>query len=60
MGDVVNLRRVRKAKVRALSAQAAMESRVRHGRTKGEREAEVRTIARAEERLDGHRLGEGE
>jgi hypothetical protein len=33
MGEIVNLRRVKKAKQRAADADAARENRTRHGRT---------------------------
>jgi hypothetical protein len=60
MGEIVNLRRARKAKVRAQSVQAAVESRTRHGRTKEQREAEERDAARTVQRHEGHRLEDGD
>jgi len=58
MGDIVNLRRVKKAKQRAAAAEAAQENRVRHGRTAAEKandeRARRRQVAAAEgARLDG-------
>jgi len=58
MGDIVNLRRVNKAKQRAAAAEAAQENRVRHGRTAAEKandeRARRRQVAAAEgARLDG-------
>ncbi len=49
MGDVINLRRARKARERSAAEQAAAEARARHGRTKSERalqEAEAERLAR--------------
>jgi hypothetical protein len=40
MGDVVNLRRARKARVRSAAEQQAAEARARHGRTGAERAAD--------------------
>ena len=58
MGDLVNLRQVRKAKVRAAKAETAEANRLEFGRTKGERGATDLARARAEARLDGHRRDE--
>jgi len=60
MGEVVNLRRVRKAKARAAAAQNAAENRVKHGRT---RAAQGMDSASAERRAllhEGHRLDGGD
>ncbi len=56
MGEVVNLRRARKAAGRRAKEEAAAESRARHGTPKA-----ARTLADARRdietrRLDGHRL----
>lgn len=56
MGDVVNLRRFRKAKLREDDSRKAEANRALHGRTKAEK-----TLTRAERaleaaRLDAHRL----
>jgi hypothetical protein len=56
MGDVVNLRRARKARDRGEKENAAQANRVAFGRTKAERaltEAERRLAAA---KLDAHRL----
>ena len=58
MGDIVNLRRVKKAKARAEAATQAAENRSRAGRTKLEREAETKREALAARTLDGARLPE--
>ena len=52
--DVVNLRRVRKAKARADRDLAAAENRRVHGRTKAERQAEALARDHAVRELDGH------
>ena len=51
MGDVVNLRQVRKAKSRDEKDAQAAENRIRHGQTKHER-----TLSKALDRLNGKRL----
>jgi uncharacterized protein DUF4169 len=56
MTEIVNLRRIRKAKLRAEKAESAAQNRARHGRTLAERrraEGEARLNARA---LDGKKL----
>jgi hypothetical protein len=56
MGEVVNLRRARKAKVRVGKEAEARENRIRFGQTKQER-ALNKAIERIDgKRLDGHRL----
>lgn len=50
MGEVVNLRRARKARDRKAGAQAAAEARALHGRTKTQRsleKAEAEKLSRA-------------
>ncbi|WP_294536192.1 DUF4169 family protein [uncultured Rhodoblastus sp.] len=56
MGEIVNLRRVRKARERLADAALAAENRVRHGLSKAERTGAENSKARAEKTLDGHRL----
>lgn len=56
MTNVVNLRRVRKAKQRAEAETVAAGNRVRHGRTRGEREQDVLEADRARRLLDGAHL----
>ena len=55
-GEVVNLRRVRKARDRAEREVVAAANRVVHGRTKPERQAQEIETTRSERHLDGHRL----
>ncbi len=59
MGDVVNLRRARKARDRAAASEQAAENRVRFGRTKAERDRIAAQDALDASRLDGHRLAAG-
>ena len=51
MGEIVNLRMMKKRRERATEAQAAKESRVRHGRTKAEKANDARELARQAERV---------
>jgi hypothetical protein len=55
MGDVINLRRARKARDREAAERAATESRARHGRTKSERALEEAQVARFDRHLDQSR-----
>ncbi|MFO1148203.1 MAG: DUF4169 family protein [Alsobacter sp.] len=55
-GEIVNLRKARKARARAADEARAAENRIRFGRTKAERaaaEAETGLVLR---RLEGHLL----
>ena len=56
MGEIVNLRRARKAAARAAARATAAENRVRHGRPHAVRETEAQAAARQRSSLDGHRL----
>ncbi len=56
MGDVINLNRYRKAKEKAERAKLATESRVRHGRSKVERDTQRREEQRQADALAGKRL----
>jgi hypothetical protein len=55
-GNVVNLNRFRKKKERAEKAKQAEINRIRHGRTKGEKQREHADRERAARLLDGKRL----
>ncbi|HWW65975.1 MAG TPA: DUF4169 family protein [Sphingomonadaceae bacterium] len=55
MGDVINLRRARKAKARVEAEKRAASNRTRHGRTKAEKAAEAQERARRDALLDGAR-----
>lgn len=54
MAEIINLRRVRKAKAREDAARAAEEARAKHGRPKADRSLDE---ARAE--LEARRLEQG-
>ena len=58
MGEVISLRRVRRAKARAEQAAVADANRARHGRTLAERERDRLGAEQAANRLDGARLSE--
>ncbi len=53
MGEIVNLRRARKAKARAVAAAQADANRLAFGRTKAERKATALDTERARRLLDG-------
>lgn len=53
--DIINLRRVRKAKAREDREQAAAENRRVHGRLKSEKEKEAAERERAVRVIDAHR-----
>lgn len=55
MGDIVNLRRARKAKVRLEAASRAAAQRRKFGATLAERQTSERELALERRRLDGHR-----
>jgi Domain of unknown function (DUF4169) len=58
MGDVVNLKRFRKKLQREQAGKRADENRVRHGRSRIERERDDMTDRKLREKLDQHRIGE--
>lgn len=58
MGDVVNLRRARKARDRASAEAQAEQNRIAFGRTKAERKLSEAEKMLAERRLEGHRLSD--
>ncbi|MGX9145313.1 DUF4169 family protein [Mesorhizobium sp. 128a] len=55
MGDVVNLRQLRKQKARAEKEKLASENRALHGRSKAEKERDRLTSDKAEKFIAGHR-----
>ncbi len=59
MGEIVNLRKVRKAKARSQAAEAAAENRTRHGRTAAERARDALEAEQARRTLDGAKHDEG-
>jgi hypothetical protein len=60
MGEIVNLRRVKKQRERAAAAQAAAENRVRHGRSDAAKQADRKAENRLRAALDGARMDAGE
>jgi hypothetical protein len=55
MGEIVNLRRARKAKARTQAADHAAENRARFGVPKAERQKTTAAQDLEQRRLDGHR-----
>ena len=56
MGEIVNLRLLRKRRDRDEAAAQAAANRAAHGRSKAERAAQAKRQALAERRLDGAAL----
>jgi hypothetical protein len=56
MGEIINLRQVRKARERAAAAATAEQNRAKTGTTKAEKKKKQANDALAAERLEGHRL----
>jgi len=52
MGEIVNLRSVKKRMIRAKQAAEAKENRIRHGRTGSEKANDRRAETRRTEQLD--------
>lgn len=55
MADILSLSKARKAKARVAKEAAAVENRVKFGRTKGEKLADEARKAKAEKGVDGHK-----
>jgi hypothetical protein len=58
MAELINLRRVKKARAKAAEAAEAQTQRLRHGRTPAEKARDAQTEARAAAVLDQARLAE--
>jgi hypothetical protein len=56
MGEVINLNRFRKARVKAEQEKQAEENRTRHGRTKAEKLQTSIDLDRTDRDLDGKKL----
>ncbi|HEX7792231.1 MAG TPA: DUF4169 family protein [Afipia sp.] len=56
MGDLINLRQVRKRNAREEAAKQSETNRARFGRTKGERKRDELHAQRASDALDQHRI----
>jgi hypothetical protein len=55
MGDIVNLNRARKIKVRVADQAKAVANRAAHGRTQAEKALEKARAAKAARELEGHK-----
>lgn len=60
MGEIVNLKRVKKAKARAEAERLAAQNRTRHGLTKAAKDAQRREHERQRQQQAGHKLDQGE
>jgi hypothetical protein len=60
MGEVVNLRMLRKRAARRTAAEEAAGNRLKHGRSKQERTLEAAQSAKARRDLDKHRVARGD
>lgn len=60
MGEIVNLRRARKAVARSKAETEAAQNRAKFGRPKKEREAEAAERRLQDRKLDGHALAKRE
>jgi hypothetical protein len=58
MGEIVNLHRVKKQRVRAEAVASAKQNRIRHGRTKAQRADDARVKMLRQALLDALRRGE--
>ena len=56
--EIINLRKARKDRARALADDKAAENRIRFGRSKAERDKLKAEQDLAARRIDGHRLDE--
>ncbi len=59
MGDLINLKQVRKRVARDEAAKQSEINRARFGRTKGERNRDELQAKRANDMLDQHRIDDG-
>ncbi|MBN9594008.1 MAG: DUF4169 family protein [Afipia sp.] len=59
MGDLINLKQVRKRIARDEAAKQSEINRARFGRTKGERNRDALQARRANDALDQHRIDDG-
>ncbi len=60
MGDVVNLRSARKQKARADKERVASENRALHGRTKAEKQRDLKETQKSSSFIEAHRLERNE
>ena len=60
MAEIVNLSKLRKAKARATDESVAQANRIKHGRTKAEKENDRRAEERSARLHRGKKLDEGD
>ncbi len=60
MAEIVNLNKLRKAKARAADDSRAEANRIKHGRSKAEKENDRRAEERSARLHEGKKLEEGE
>jgi hypothetical protein len=60
MGDVVNFRKAHKVAVRSLQRGLAAANRLKHGRSKAERNLDAARDAKSRRDLDLHRVDTGD
>ena len=60
MGEIVNLKRVKKARARTEAERVAAENRARHGLTKAAKETQRLKQERQRKLQAGHKLNQGE
>jgi hypothetical protein len=60
MGEIVNLRKVRKQAKKREDAERAAANRIVHGRSKAERTLQQARTAKIQRHLEGHRLDTGD
>ncbi|MCR4267121.1 DUF4169 family protein [Nitratireductor sp. ZSWI3] len=58
MGEIVNLRQERKRKARDEKELRAAENRALHGRTKAQKQHDIKRAVVSRQHLDGHRIGQ--
>ena len=60
MGEIVNLRKVRKQAKKREDAERAAANRIVHGRSKAERTLQEARTAKIRRQLEGHRIDTGD
>ena len=60
MGEIVNLRKVRKQAKKREDAERAVANRIVHGRSKAERNMQAGNLDRQNRHLDRHKMDSGD
>jgi Domain of unknown function (DUF4169) len=60
MGDIVNLRKIRKQAKKREDAERAAANRIVHGRSKAERDLQAGSTEKLNRHLDEHRIESGD